>query len=267
MPNPRKLICILAWSLMYFPASGTTVAIIWTPQEIVVAADSAVLGEQGASSCKIRQVGNTFFAFEGVAQVNATTNGKPNAAISFDVIPWAQRAAKKPGTIADKARDFEGPAKQAFQGVANRTKKNDPVGYKAFFLHPHPALQVIFFGKDPGKSPAYALISFDVWEDAHGEAIVTSERGFCPGKDCGNPDTRILGEGKKADELSKRPGFSTLERTVAVRSLVEAEVQDKPRLVKPPIDVVRLSPLGTMLFLKPRCDSLNEETAHKAVTK
>lgn len=251
----------IALILCVIPAHATTVALIWTPQEIVVAADSAALGEAEPTFCKIRQVGNTFFAVEGMVDVFARTNGKPDSANSFHVIPHAQLAAKMKGSVADKAIAFEREVTPVLQRIVTQAKKFGPDGYKAYLLHPHQALQVVFFGMNADKTPAYALISLGVQENANGNPIVqTVEKGFCPGQGCVNPDTRILGEGEKAFELTKRPDYPGPDRAVAARNLIEAEVQDKPKLVRPPIDILRISILGPIWTdEKPQCVAVNGE--------
>ena len=241
--------------LFCVPAMATTVALIRTPQEIFVAADSAVEGKREAVFCKIRQLDGIFFAVEGVAEINAVTEGKPDPAKSFHVKQIAEHAAKRPGTIAEKALRFEHEAQPAFQRVVTQNKNDAPEGYRRYLSGRPQALQVIFFGIDPDHVPAYALVTFGVKDNAHGEPTITVERRFCPGKDCYEPaDISILGESQKAMELTKQPGFPGSDLAGAVRRLVEAEIQDKPKLVKPPVDVVQISILGSRwISVKPQC--------------
>ena len=244
-----------AFVLFCVPAIATTVALIRTPREIFVAADSAVQGQHEANFCKIEQVGKNFFAVEGVAEINALTNGKPDPAKSFHVKTRAERAAKRPGTIAEIALSFEHEAEPVFQKIVAQNKKDAPEGYKRHLSSRPEALQVLFFGIDPDKAPAYALIIFGVKDKAHGDPIVTVQRRFCPGKDCYEPaDITLLGESRKAMELTKQPGFPGLDIAGAVRELVQVEIQDRPKLVKPPIDVLELSILGAnWVSVKSQC--------------
>lgn len=236
--------------LLCVPACATTVAIIWTPTEIFVAADSAVEGKPALKFCKIRQVENVLFAVEGVPEVDAITDGKADPSKSFDVMPLAKRAATREGSVAKKALGFERDTKPLFQKLAIQQKHDAPEWYESH-LHQKGALQVVFFGIDADKRPAYAAVSFGI-EDASpgGIPTITVERFLCPGKDC--PSLLILGEGQKAFELSKQQTFP--DYVTEVRSLVEAEVQDRPKMVKRPIDVLRLSIFGPIwVAVKPQC--------------
>ncbi len=251
-----------AFVLFCAPAVATTVALVRTSREIFVAADSAVEGRREANLCKIRRVGTTFFAVEGVVEINVVTGGKLDAAKSFHVKPLAERAAKRPGTIAEKALRFEREAKAAFQKVVSQNRKDAPEGYKRYLSGRLQALQVIFFGIDPGNVPSYALIIFGVKDNPHGNPTITVESDFCPGKNCYEPDDiRLLGESQKAIELTKQPGFPGSDLAGAVRHLVEAEILDKPELVKPPVDVLGLSVLGpNWVFVKPQCVAQSAES-------
>jgi len=249
----NSVIKAIALVLLCAPALATTIALIRTPSEIFVAADSAVMGEREAKFCKIVQTENTFFAVEGVAEIDVRTNGKPDPAKTFHVKPFAERAAKRSGTIAEKALGFEHEILPIFQKVVAQNKKGAPAGYKRYLSGRPEALQVIFFGMDPGNVPAYALLTLGVKDNAIGDPTITVAKSFCPGKGCNTPnDLQILGEGKKAFELSKRQSFS--DYAVEVRNLVDAEIQDKPELVKPPIDVLELSVLGpNWVAVKSQC--------------
>jgi hypothetical protein len=251
---PRHLVLVLLCSLS---ATATTVVLVWTPRELFIAADSMVKGDPGREFCKIRQVVDTFFAVEGAAEISAITNGKPDTANSFDVIPLAQRAAKVRGSMSDKARTFEHESKQVFRTFALHNKQNDPAGYRANILKSE-AVQVVFFGLNPNKVPAYALVALNVQEDQHGVPMVTVDRAFCPDRTCYSPrDLQLLGEARRANELSKEPGFDWSDPATAVRKLVEVERQDKPKLVGGPIDVLRLSAFGpTWVSVKPECAEL-----------
>lgn len=234
---------------------ATTVVLVWTPREMVVAADSAVEGNGKSKSeyCKIRQGGDTFFAVEGVADVDIASRGR-TPALSFHADALAAKAAKAPGSIVDKALTF-GHHAPLFKNIAVLTKQYEPEVYRRYFLG-RAALQVAFFGLNQDKVPSYVVIGFKVGE-TDGRPGVTVEVVSCPGKGCA--DLRILGEGQSALELwnrSTNPLSSDLA-TVA-RGLVEAEIQDKPKLVGPPVDVLRLSVFGpSWVSVKPQCVGRN----------
>lgn len=259
---PMRTGWLCAFVLLCAPAVATTVAVIRTPREIFVAADSAVEGRREANFCKIGQIGTTSFAVEGMAEINVVTDGKSDSAKTFHVRPLAKRAAKRPGTIAEKALSFERDARTAFQRVVAQNKTDAPEEYKRYLSSRRQALQVIFFGNDPGNVPAFALIIFGVKDNAHGVPTITVEKDFCPGKDCYEPDDiRLLGESKKAIELTKQPEFPGSDLAEAAGRLVEAEIQDRPELVKPPVDVLELSVLGpNWVSAKPQCVAQSTES-------
>ena len=83
------------------PASGSTVAFIRTPTEIVVGADSVALAVQDASMvlsfCKITQIGDMFIAMVGLG---------PDSNGESIVISTAREARSRGGKILDAANTF-----------------------------------------------------------------------------------------------------------------------------------------------------------------
>jgi len=237
-------------------ALATTVVIIRTPHEIVIASDSAVQGKDKRSSvsCKIRQAGNIFIATEGMVDVDIG-GGNGKSAIGFHAMALAIEAAKHNDSVTDIAAEFQRQARSGFENVIAQVKEVDPAAYKHWILNA-PALQIAFAGFTPDKLTAYTVLSFNVSENAHGGPIVSVVSGSCPGQGCFEPsDVRFLGESRRARELSRRPGFPGPDPDLVsiARSLVQAEIDEKPDLVRPPIDSVRLSISGSQVSFKPGC--------------
>jgi len=174
--------------------------------------------------------------------------------------PSPNAQPKRRVLLLKKLSIVERQAKDAFQRAVALNKQYAPATYKSRLLGHAQALQVVFFGINPDKVPAMAVVDFGVVENGHGDPYVTVTTTFCPGTSCNGrePFLMILGENKRAIEVSKQQGFPGSDFANAARSLIEAEIQDQPTLVKPPIDVLRLSLFGPMwVSKKPQCVDLN----------
>ena len=95
----RIVALVLSFSL---PCTGTLVLFQWTPQKILLAADSLSLkvtntGITSATECKIHQEGDIFFTIVGI-------NDDPAAKV--DLVAIASRAARQPGDFATKVYSF-----------------------------------------------------------------------------------------------------------------------------------------------------------------
>src|SRR5688500_10046319 len=78
-------------SSLFFLA--TTLVALWTPERVVLGADSLVVLDQGlptASGCKIAQVGATFFALSGLVE---------DQSAGLSVRALASEAAKQGGEM------------------------------------------------------------------------------------------------------------------------------------------------------------------------
>jgi hypothetical protein len=267
--NPNSLKRVVFLALCCVPSGATTVVILTTRQEIVVAADSAVQGKgklNRSTYCKILQAGDVFLATEGMAEIDIP-GGNGHESVSFIAMKVATRAVKIPGSIAYRVGKFENEANHSFQTAVARLKEVDPEAYGHWLRDKPQALQVAFIYLNADKLPAYTVLAFGVSEDKRGVPAVTVVTSSCPGKGCGEPlDLQILGEWRKAAELSKRPGFPGSDLVTAARSLVQAEIKNNPKLVRGPIDLVRLSLLGRELSLKKQCTA-QEQRINKGSTK
>lgn len=247
---------------------ATTLVIIRTPQEVIAAADSAVGNddssvEHGANVasdfCKIVRVGNseTFLMFAGAVDANVRHNDRPAPEFSFHGVAMAKAAAKVHGTMVEKANAFQKAALQPFTQSVLAFKKHAPALYKLRFLGHAQAMEVVFFGLNPDKIPAMAIVDFSFSEDQAGKPIVSPSEGSCPGTDCDprEPHAEVLGENEAATRAWYKPGFYTGgDLADAAQRLVNVEIQDKPQSVKPPVDVLRVSILGpTWMALKKGC--------------
>jgi hypothetical protein len=87
-------------------AAATSLAVIRTPQEIVIAADSRVTSLSSADSlpdmCKVRQTGNAIAAFVGLVSYSS---GRRDT--SFDAVGIVDAVLDESGTLAAKAAKIE----------------------------------------------------------------------------------------------------------------------------------------------------------------
>jgi hypothetical protein len=226
-------------SLVY----ASSVAVIRTPSAIYAAADSFSYNTSGQSAsdlCKIIQVGNVFFATSGLEEFTFT-----NSAFNFS--PWeiARAAARFPGTMADKGARFTQLAYAPFLRSVRLIKLYNPTAYQTGILGRN-ALAAIFFGLNPGNIPAYDTERFRVDDFGQGP-VITLSKLTCPGKDCTISDDNIgmIGLNDLALKEAAKPGFLTkTDWAKDVEHLVEVEAAAYPNVVKPPIDVIRISASG-----------------------
>jgi hypothetical protein len=257
------LLCVLARA-----AFCTSVAIIRTPTELFVAADSLSMkgspkgSSAGPDICKIVQVGNTFLAFSGMADIDVSDA----KLTSFHGFKLAKKAARTSGTMVERGAAFTAAASAIFKRAAGLMRMYQPGSYKAELLGHPQALAVVFFGMNPDKTPAYDVEQFGVSENSRGEIIIALNSDSCPGSVCSSKDDHleIVGERDKAVSESNKPGFYTGQREYDVQHLVEIEASDEPQLVKGPIDVLRVSALATdWIKHKAQCPDIQSYSAPK----
>lgn len=220
------------------PASGqTSVVALWTPDEIVVGADSKTITGRGAgrSSCKIAQLDDaSFFAAAGL-------NTEPKT--GFDLAKIVRQAFQQPGTMREKVDDFESLADAPLTAALQRLKKEEPAFYEHYLENKGQVLQVVFFGLEDG-SPKLFLRTFEV-ELISGNVTVVMERNECTAGTCPGAMAFLLGySGAASAFVTSHPGFWKNGLAPAVERLVDLEIAEVPQFVGPPVDVLRVNRQG-----------------------
>ena len=89
-------------------AAATSLAVIRTPQEIVIAADSRVTSLSSENSqpdmCKVRQTGNAIAAFVGLVSYSYSYGRR---AFVFDAVRTVDAVLDEKGTLAEKAEEIK----------------------------------------------------------------------------------------------------------------------------------------------------------------
>src|SRR4051794_28922463 len=140
-------------------ASATTLVAVWSPTEVLLAADSSVMTESSgqtafSNACKIGQQKSAFFAFSGLVDDRATGYGAE---------ALAQQAVTQGRTIEERLSRFLELAREPLARSVALVKSDSPSRY-AFLQHGHPVLQAIFAFGEQGP-PSLAIAGFELSAD------------------------------------------------------------------------------------------------------
>ena len=218
---------------------GTAMAAIRTPNEIVVAADSKVVhGDDSPDPdplCKIRQIGDMFFAVHGMAE--DTPSG-------FNVFPIIIKSGQQGGTISDRIAIFENLAKAPLEEALERLRVQKPIVYQRNCIDIAP-LGVIFFGFESNELVFYYR-RFVVNPHAGPPVSVNIERRGCPGPDCPTGIAAVfVGPTEHVQRFMRNtPEYWKRNLIDVARSFVQMEIDEKLVDVGPPIDILRITQAG-----------------------
>lgn len=215
-------------------SAQTSVVALWTPDEIVVGADSKTITRRGAgpASCKIAQLDDSFFF------AAAGLNTDPQS--GFELARFVRKAFQQSGTVREKVDDFESLVDRPLTAALVRLKKEEPAFYEHYLENKGQVLQVVFFGLEDG-SPELFLRTFEV-ELISGNVTVVMERNECTASTCPDATAFLLGySGAAAGFAADHPGFWKKGLAPAVEQLVDLEVAEVPQFVGPPVDVLRVN--------------------------
>jgi hypothetical protein len=220
-------------------ATGTTVAVLRTPERIVVGADT--LGyESGQAThlCKIQREGAIFFSFAHFIVDKKSGFSAPALAHS----------AASGASIRDAAFRFKRLVLPAFAKALRRLQHDGPQFYVDNIKSGPTPLSALFLGVEHGV-PKFYVVAVKVVDDTHGRMRLGADILECPGSYCTNGfGGAALGANEVALEASKNSlvwtGFLN-DPVSGVRKMVEMEIADKPKYVGPPIDIVSVNGSGS----------------------
>jgi hypothetical protein len=216
-----------------FVTTGTAIAIMAKGKQIAAAADSKILITRGrieSTDCKIKQVGNVFFAIAGHRREELS---------DFDAIYIATEACNTANNIQDRIIKFETMMKPALYNLLWVSRKKAPSYYESS-LRDKMIVQVAFFGFERGSPYLYVRSYKD--QSTSSQVGLQVERKECLGR-CDM--LAILGKSRAAEKyLIQTPSLSKKPLIDLVKSLVELEIEDEPEIVGPPIDLLQLSKNG-----------------------
>jgi hypothetical protein len=163
-------------------AAATSLAVIRTSQEIVIAADSRVTSLSTETSvpdiCKVRQTGNAVAAFVGL--VSYSNGGR---ATSFDAVGTVEAVLDERGTLAAKTEKIEvslGGQLNKVLGSAPRALLGELNGF---------VLGVVIAGED--EEDTVLKLHYVRFTLGRGGALVSSIF-LCPGEGCPHGVVRIV---------------------------------------------------------------------------
>lgn len=227
---------------------GTTVVVFKSPTEIVAGADS-MLATHGFKTippvfteCKIRRVGDVFFALAGT--VRERSSGYDAAVLTADVLNSSG------GEVIEKVTAFERRGLTELPAVVRRARDLAP----SFFdttLKNKVILQAAFFGVEHGAPFLYVRNFESEVSDADG-IVVKVRGGNCTG-DCDM--IAILGDGTASKNyLAANPAKADTAIDL-VQKLMALEIANTPHASGPPVDMVRIDANGrtTWIQRKPEC--------------
>jgi hypothetical protein len=218
-------------------ASATAVAILETPKEIVVAADSRSVDEAGKpkpDECKIREVDGAFFVVNGLSRDTAS---QPQ----LNVISLATDALTGGGSLGERVARFDGLILTPLQAAVDRIMKSDSEG-KTFLLNGS-ALGINFFAFEDGAPILYNRR----YTISRISGKIQSEEHQCPGADCsrGRQQLLIRPPAGPQDFEARHPNLLDENLVQAARLFVQEQVDAKLPDVGLPIDIVQLTVHGT----------------------
>jgi Proteasome subunit len=244
---------VLVWMGLFSAAIGlpekaaaTTIVVIRTPSEVVIAADSfaTIRADAGSSStesvCKIYQLNSKlFFAVSGLVNDGLTGFSIP------DVVASASRIGDG---VSAKMDEAERRVRAAVLRELPRVKERDPAGY-AKLIHAKGAVTVMFAGIDAGI-PAAASFSLGLELSSTGFIEVNVIHDSCPANCPSGTRAFWFGEGAVIERLRATGGLPSLPMPELARYLVQAEIDAGAPSAGGPVDVLRILPGGPVWLRK-----------------
>ena len=230
--------CLLA----AIPAHATSIAVVRTPTNITIAADSLVTVADNAGlhhvrSSKLHSAGGLYFTAAGVTL-------DPDAGLDTTRTGAAVLAA--PGTIQQKARQIatrlQAPLLRSYQ---MRQRSMVPADYAEFMAGGDTALDFVIAGFE-NATPTVAIITFRRLTDRMGRTIaMTPTIRMCPGNGCkGGTWYYILGYNREARPHYTTASFWRTDTATVARRIVQIEAAAQPQHVGLPIDVLLVERRG-----------------------
>lgn len=245
-------------TIMFFlsnplPAQSTTIVAIWTPTQIVIAADS--LGRQGGrlgnatrSTCKIIQTPDIFYAMAGIPEDPET------GFFAHDIVV---EAARSPGKLIDKVNQFEKMVLPGLRRALENIKRRYPASYQEDFAG-KPGIDIVFAGIE-NHALAMVVKRIGLEDFAEAGAVRQYEAQKVPS----DFDAVYIGQNEGIQRFEQQnPNWwqeGRRDLIKSARSLVEVEISDAPHTVGPPIDILSIDLSGHQwIEIKPQCRERKE---------
>lgn len=227
--------------------TATTIVVIRSPTQIVIAADSLYIELADTKhqipihGCKIFPLDNNFiFASAGL---NKASDTRLNVnAVGIRVMNTKQDLSNGAKEIADRIR------KPLLASLIHRHRDLSAADYAKLIGNNTNVLSFVIAGVQNGI-PTFVGADFAKINDAKGNPIGLSLHFLeCPGDTC--PLTKrsftILGISEDVKPFINKPGFWSQKHDLVrdARNVVQTEIAARPDMVGPPIDVLTLDSKG-----------------------
>ena len=243
----RLTAAVIAMLLTDAPVQATTLAIIRTPDQVIIAADSLLVWYGGDRrpqlTCKLDSHDDVIFAMAGLVM---------SAENDFDVHATVNLVLRTPGTLEERALVLERLIQGRLLGTLTRIRHELPNLFaqqleSGFVLN-------VTLASVRNRVAQLEMRDFYAETSPDGRLQLRVVRVSCP-RDCPR-QTEVFGVGETSAmmrHLGTLPHFPT-GLPMFAEQLVEIEIAGRPALVGPPVDVVRAGDAGVeWLQRKPAC--------------
>ena len=192
----RSLNVALCGVLLQLRANATTIVALWTPDRILIAADSrASIGTSASvDTCKIGHSGRTWFAVAGLI-----TDGASGYALGDSL----KQALATSAGLSDKVDDRLIPAVSPQLTTAIAGIQKDSPEQFAEFATGRPILQAVLAETANGR-PIMATVAFAI----HNAGAVQPRASLIDGSDARGPEVDLRGAAGENQNLARRsPGL------------------------------------------------------------
>ena len=241
----RALPAILLAGLFGTTPTATTLAILRTTDQLVIAADSlmTLYGGRPQQACKIRRHDDIVFATAGLV-------------VSSDGILDAHRVIaevlRRPVTWTEHVQTVEERLREPLLRTLRRLREEMPDEFlkqisQGFVLHV--TLAAFRYGR-----PVLEMREFFVEMNDRGGLRLRVKRTSCPGQ-CSR-ETEVFGIGETDAMMREVRDVSRFPPDLAAfgRDLVTRQIRATPEFVGPPVDVIRITANGVRwVHRKPSC--------------
>lgn len=251
----RSVVCAMGFLFVAARFDGTTVAVIYSPTQIVIAADTLFIRTHYVGKgtrfpvCKLRQAGNVFFASIGRVVDNPDTN--------FSLNDLGEQSILQDKGVLASAQRLMKIGETPIRDTIAWLRIHNPAFYNASLKGVTYPMEVAFAGFDSSQ-PVVADVYFSV-EEKGADIVVVSHLKVCPGVTC--PDASglsVKGQSSAFRRYISKPGFSKKalfdDPVEAVKKIIVMEAADAPDDVGEPIDIVTITPKGHSCSVRGQCD-------------
>ncbi len=230
------------------PVRSTTIVALWTPEQVVIAADSLTrvgdhqLGGLARSSCKIVQVSNMFYALAGLPEDPETGFSAHDAVVV---------AARTPGKLIDKMKVFHTTVLPELRRALAHINAKYPASYQRIFKG-RPVIDIIFAGvEDHSLAMVVMRIGLEDFAES-GRILQYPNKAY---------ETAFIGQQDTINRLVKEhPGWTqgtSRDPIKIARMLVETQISENPETVGPPVDILSIGLRGSRwIQRKPECPEI-----------